>query len=225
MAITATHLTTANGGSATTVYTTASIAPTANNLVVVTILGSSGTPGKFNTVTGAGMTWTKLFDKQAVISTARWINVFYAMSNSPGSGALTLTSSTTQGDAYWSISQFANVDTNGTNGDTAIKQASVNDDNGTISGLTVNLGNLLNANNIAYGVVFWGGGATITKGASFTQLFEGSISVEAESQWALNQSSVPWTWASATNWSQGMAIEISQPRNASFRQEPFRYSF
>jgi len=208
-AITGTNLTQGSGGAGTS-WTTASITPTANNLVLVSIETASGTPGKITSITGCGLTWVEVGNHQSATSTGEWLTVYRGMGASPTTGVLTLNSSATV-TPEWSVDQFANVNQSGTNGSGAIVQIVFNDANGTQTGITATLAALANANNAAFGFVEWGGGTTVTKGGSFTLLAaqQGSQFGYKNSEYAINQTAVNWTWGSGSNWSQAVAIEIA----------------
>lgn len=207
MAITASNLTFGFSSGGTT-STTASIAPLANRLVLVTVYNSaSNTP----TVTGAGGTWVQIL--RVGDGTSHDITVFRDLSATPGSGALTIDfAAQTQAAVMWSVDQFSNVDTSGTHGSGAIVQSTgsfVN--NSTSTGSTVTLAALGSPNNAAYGFVRNNtGSGAIAAGSGFTQLsVQTSTSGGWENaEWALNQTAVSWTWASASLNTTKVAIEI-----------------
>jgi hypothetical protein len=107
------------------IYTTAAIAPASQTLVTVAVLmrRSSGalSPG----ITGGGMTAWELvtsvdFDTQG--APTKRLTIFRAMSNSPGSGPITITFSSSVSNAQWIVSQWNGVETSGSNGSGAIAQ-------------------------------------------------------------------------------------------------------
>jgi len=207
--ITASNLTAGDsGGSAGTSFNTASITPTANNPVFFSILSDySGTPGATSSVSGCNLTWTKVIDKQHPSTTVVWMTMFMGIGSSPSTGVLTITNPS---NAFinWSVDQFSNTDT----ANIVVQSVSATG-SGTQTGITATLSSLSSSNNAAYGFVGWGAGATITKGSNFTLLNAraGSFFGTQNSEWALNQTAVNWTWASASNWSIALAIEISIP--------------
>lgn len=201
------HLTRGNGGTSGTVYNTASISPTAGRPVIATFLGSSGTPGTVNTLTGAGLTWTKIFTKQAVSNGARWVSVFLGL-GTPSSGALQATFNTNQGDAYWTVFEIGG---NSEKSAGVIRQINSSNNTGSHTGLTVNLNAFEKALNLAVGVFFWGQGATITVGSGFTELNQGQNSIQILTEYKVNDNSVDASWSSANNWSMAVAMEVSIP--------------
>jgi hypothetical protein len=207
MAIAASNLT---SGTATSVSSqaTASISPTANQLVVVSVASQAAATANVPTVTGAGGTWVNI-GTQIDASNTRRVTMFRDLSASPGSGALTIDfAAQSQTNVAWSIDTFSGTDSSGADGSGAIVQ---NVGNSTTSGATtsfaITLAALGSSNNAAYGYVRNNAAGSISAGASFTQLAQTTI-VECESEWALNQVSVNWTWASQTVISVGLAIEI-----------------
>lgn len=126
-AITFTHLDTNSSTTDSTTFTTASISPTANKLVLVAVTSgrlSSATPQRPSGVAGAGLTFTLVAasDFQAVTQ-ARTLTVWRAMSSSPSSGALTISFANTHGSCVWSVIQVTGASTAGSNGSGAIVQS------------------------------------------------------------------------------------------------------
>jgi hypothetical protein len=216
MAVTATHLTTAQNGSAATSYTTASISPTANRLVLVAV-GHQVSSGTVNTptISGAGMTWTQVATKISSKGTLRRLTVFRALSASPGSGALTIDlGGQSQIRCGWSIAEFDGIDTGGTNGADAIVQSASNDvtDNASTTSLTVTLSAFSHVDNATYGAIRFGGSSNtdaLTFGSGFTQLgiINGSASYQSQFK-ASNDTTVDWTYNNTAWYNQGIAIEL-----------------
>lgn len=216
--ITATNL--ASGGAGTgNNATTASITPTANSLVIVSVQSflSGGTP-PVPTISGCSMTWVQIATRQSSSSSNWAITLFRGLSASPTTGALTIAFGGTNNQAQWSVDQFSKTSKAGTNGSGAIIQVASNDEAGTSTGIAVTLGALQNPNNAAYGAVVSSSILTITKGASFTELSNRRDNGQIESEWALNQTSVPWTWGSTSTSIVAMAIEIAGESGGGFFQ-------
>jgi WD40 repeat protein len=171
-----TRLTSGNSGVNAKVCTTGSIAPAANALVTVAVLGHNGTAAAPSpTVTGGGMAaWTQVatltFDGMA--TPHKRLTVFRALSSSPGSGPLRITFTTMQANCEWIVSQWKGVETSGTNGGNAIAQsAPARGDN--VTGLVVTLGAFASPGNVAYGVIgVRRSAAGITPGTGFTEIAE-----------------------------------------------------
>lgn len=211
MPVLATHLTTSSSGTDATSYTTASISPTADRLVLVAVYGGNDTAGSPEpTVTGAGMTWVTVLTNPAVTDSGQRITVFRGLSASPGSGALTIDFGVTEIDrCSWSITEFENVDLTGTNGSGAVVQSVANDADATTS-LTVTLAAFGSTDNATYGAISLANNTAITQGTGFTELGEadGPEAGSIESQWRNdNDTSVDWSFASS-NHIVGIAVEI-----------------
>lgn len=214
--ITATHLTTSDGGlSGGTSFNTASITPSANKLVLLAVWQSaaSGTPNT-PTVSGNGLTWVQVATYQLSYNTARRMTIFRAMGASPSAGAVTVDfGGQSQTFFSWSISEFDGVAKTGTNGSDAVVQSSNAEQNGTYSGLTVTLGTFANAANAAWGYILNGGTNAITSGSGFTELSNISTALgRSASEFKLNDTTVDWSWSSQNNNSQAIAVEIQSER-------------
>ena len=212
MAVAATHLLTESSGTGSTSYTTSSISPTANRLVLVAVrannLGSITTP----TLTGASMTWVEVGHVAFATDQANF-TVFRGLSATPGTGALTIDFGlATIQQAHWSIVEFSGVDLSGTNGSGAVVQFATSFIDGTSNtGITVTLGAFASTNNATYGGVGNSGTANITSGTGFSELAEdNNNSRTIQTQWkATNDTSVDWTAASNTDFWGALAIEIA----------------
>src|SRR5438132_12326875 len=116
MAIVNTNLTSGGNGSGfSNSDNTASIAPSANQLVLAWVAHdvTSGTPNT-PTLTGCSLTWVLV---ATAVSGITRISLFRALGAAPTTGAVTIDfGGQTQNEEHWSISQFAGVNTGGTNG-------------------------------------------------------------------------------------------------------------
>lgn len=217
MAVTATALTTSQGTSATS-FNTASISPSSNKLVVLTVgnkfAGVPNTP----TATGNSLTWTQIATRRSSSDTSLRITMFRAMGASPSSGAITIDfAGQTQANCEWSATEFGNVKTSGTNGADAVVQEADNDASGTATGITVTLGAFANANNATHGVVITNTSLGITAGSGFTELGNSASNQTIESEWKnSSDTSVDWSWASSSNAVDAMAIEIALSQSGGF---------
>lgn len=211
--ITATNLTHSASSTAVTSAGTASVAPNANQLVVVTVSSgvTSGTPNT-PTVTGASGTWTQFATQLSNDGLTR-LTLFRDLNASPGSGALTIDFAGQSQTKFvqFSVDQFSSVDTSGTHGSGAIVQTvGANPASAATTGLTINLAALGNASNIAMGAVRNSAAGSLILGSGFTELsYTGDTNgVTVEDEWAVNMTGVNWTWASQTVASTGIALEI-----------------
>ena len=194
--ITQTLLTVDNNTVNQKIYTTASIAPAANALITVAVLGHNSTAAPpAPSVTGGGMTWTVVssvvFD--GVATPHKRLTVYQAQSATPTSGPLTITWTSSVSNCQWIVMQWA--------GATGILQSgSTQGDAAT--GLTVNLAAFGNSNDVAYGVFGLAKAApAVTAGSGFTLNAEqGSLespAADLASESATNLASVAATWGGA----------------------------
>lgn len=199
------------GGGSSTSVATASVSPTANNLVIATvgIYDNAGATQTVTSVTGAGLTFTAIGDLQSGFSGKNHIYFFRALSASPSSGAITAALSGAGQGNFITVSQFSGVDIGGSNGANAIVQI-VLDGGNHDTPETVTLATFSNNNNATYGCLMEGGGNALTKGANFTQLDnQNPPNILILSEWANNpQTSVNWTWVPGTVGVTAGGIEI-----------------
>lgn len=215
MAITATHLVTSGDEVDRTTYTTASISPSSNNLVLALVYGALAGGSAAPTLSGNGLTWVQV-DTQTF--TNRRVTLFRAMGTSPSSGAVTIDfGAATQARCHWSIAEFGNVDTTGTNGSGAIVQSVT--DSGTATSLTVTLAAFSGGNNATYGGVTALDGGDITEGSGFSELGEYRNATEpstTQSEWKnTNDTSVDFSWSGNVE-AAGIAVEIKEFTGGAF---------
>lgn len=214
-AITQTLLTSGNNPVNQRVYTTAGIAPAANALITVAVLGhSSSAAPAVPALTGGGMSaWTVVssitFD--GVATPHKRLTVYRALAAAPGSGPLTITFASSVSNCQWVVMQWSGVDPSGTNGAGAIVQTGSSTGDAA-TGLTVNLSGFGNTSDVAFGVFgIAKNTAAVTPGAGFTELAEQpsvegtQADLEAESQ--TNHPLINATWASANGGALGFEIK------------------
>lgn len=176
--VVATGLTSGTSATDGTSFVTASVTPTADRLVLLTVL--SGRNDSVNaevpsSVTGNGLTWVQVatvaFDTGA--ATRHTITILRAMGAAPSTGAITINFSATHQSCTWSVAEFAGVDTGGTNGSAAVVQAvtaaSAADADGLLS---ITLAAFGSAENGTYGAFGVNNDRTWTPGAGFTELHD-----------------------------------------------------
>jgi hypothetical protein len=190
-----------------TVATTASIAPTANRLVLLDIFINTVVAGDAAdpTVSGGGVTWTRV---TSVNTTAAGCNLsrWRALSASPTSGTVSITHPSGS-FCGWSISEFAGIDTGGTNGANAIVQSATNSNiTGSANTVTATLAAFGSANNgaaSAHGFFNVAPLRTATPDTGWTETAEqgstfdsGSFAASLETQWrATNDTTALATWS------------------------------
>ena len=123
-------------------YTTASVSPAANALILLVVDRDDDTLAQAPTVSGGGMSsWTleetNAYDVAGGVRSE--LRVYRAMSATPGSGAITIDfAADAQSGCSWSVIQVTGVDTGGTNGSAAVVQSIVAA--ATSTGITANMG-------------------------------------------------------------------------------------
>lgn len=200
--------------------TTATVAPSANQLILLTVCTRTEITTDPNqpTVTGCGLTWVAVnsvvYDNSS--SSRRRETLFRAMGASPSSGALTIDfGGQTQVGKSWVLDQVSGVNTGGTNGSSAVVQSAVNSEpTSLVTTLVVTLASFANANNTTYGVFCIGNGTdAIVAGVGFTNIgynkeaSENNLSTFSQYK-PSNDTTVEITFPSSTEIG-GIAIEIA----------------
>ena len=199
------------------VCTTESVAPAANALVTVAVMGHNTTDASPSpTVSGGGMSaWTQVatvaFDEKA--GPHKRLSIFRAMSPSPGSGPVEITFTTSQANCQWVVAQWRGVETSGTNGSDAIAQAgSARGDD--VTGLVVTLGAFADTGNVAYGVFGVHRSTTgVTPGGGFTETSEWTSGEtppsDLQAEFSANDTTINATWAAANAGALGLEIRAA----------------
>lgn len=223
--VTATHLTTDTDPTDGNIFTTASISPSANKEVIVFLAFGQATVGTA-AITGAGMTWVEIANRPASVN-QRKAYAFRALSNSPGSGPLTITISGGGGTpnfCCWSIVEFGNVAVTGVSGADGVVQSAV-DSSDAVSSLTVNLGAFTSLLNATYGGFFHNATDTITPGSGFSllgQAYNPSDGQGIMTEWRSDPDTSVDAAASSSASMIGIAIEL---KFVSPAQGAFLYNF
>jgi len=181
VAITATVLTSGSDETDRTVYTTASVSPGSNKLILAIVNGLrlAVSPNSAPTFAGNGLTWVQVGTvayEHAGGETGRTrMSVFRAMGAAPSSGAITFTFPETQARASWSIIEFDNIDTGGANGADAIVQSIISAEATTTNPIAT-LAAFGSINNATFGTTGWSvGDPTVTPGTGFAELSEDDL--------------------------------------------------
>jgi len=220
MSIAISAVTTKASTGTVTSLATASISPTADSLILATVvsrLGSSVDPTE-PTLSGNGLTWvvvgTSVFDNTS--SSRRRITLFRSLGASPSAGALTADfAGQSQTSSLIVVDEASGVDTSGTNGSGAVVQSAVNQDtSGSASSLTVTLGSFSGAGNATYGTFGYANPTyDATAGSGFTRLgnvVDSVPDIRGTTEYLLgNDTSVDMTWGSGGEVG-GIAIEIKE---------------
>jgi len=175
-AIAGSNLTAGGSGTDGTSYTTASIAPTGNRLVLAAVASARGADPATPTLSGGGMTTWTLVESVGINGFVR-LSVFRSLQASPSSGTLGISfGAETQERCTWAIMEHTNVLTSGANGADAIRQA---DSAAAADALTISvtLAAFGDVNNATYGALMNQdiGVTTIAPGTDFTEINEVGI--------------------------------------------------
>ncbi len=216
MAIAATNLAAAYNGTDATSYTTASVSPSGNALILVSIQTSGSPVSGDPAVTGNGITYTKVNDRTQG-GQHQWL--YRGMAASPSAGAITIDfGAETATSCAHSVNEFTGVDTSGTNGSGAIVQSAVNSAASGTS-LTVTLAAFGDTtNNVAFGQHAHAANEATTLGTGFAQLSETTGNAPNSSfqvEWLTGQdTSVDASWTTSIA-NVGIAAEIKMAAAAS----------
>jgi len=226
MAVSFTNLTKGGNDSAATSFTTASITPASNNLILVEVMSrrDDSTEPTAPSLSGCGLTWEKIeeiyFDTTG--TSRRKLSSFRGLGASPTSGTITINfGSESQTDCGWVVDQASGIDTSGTNGSGAIVQsAKAKDESVTNTTITATLAAFSSTDNATYGVYSESDSShRITPGSGFTELAEANDGTPffggiVQTQWkSTNDTSVDWT-SSGTIQAGVIAIEIKAAATA-----------
>ena len=210
MAVTATALTSSFSISNLSVYTTASITPTADNLVLLAVGHQEASPYETLTPTGNGLTWVEVASVEASGTGTQKLWLYRAMHASPSAGVVTLTFGGTVNSCIWSINEFAGIDTGGADGADAIVQSVADTTSVSQTSFTVNLAGFGDASNATYGAFYRNAIAAISPGAGFTELHDTSDAEgrRMQSEWRNdNDQTVDATNGGSSRWL-GIGAEI-----------------
>ena len=216
MAISGSNLTTAVDDTDGVAFTTASITPTANNLVLAAVasVGPTNTTPAAPTLAGNTLTWVEV--NSIVYQTAggnrRRITVFRAMGALPTTGTVVISfGAVTQRTCAWSIVEFSGTDTSGTNGSGAIVQSALSTADASATTGTATLAAFADAANGTFGAFSHRVAEVTTPGSGFTELAEaigGTEALSIQTEWRVdNDTVVDATWASNAHYGV-VAIEI-----------------
>jgi hypothetical protein len=141
------------------------------------------------------------------------ITIFRAMSPSPGSGPITITSSVTLSNCQWIVSQWSGVETGGSNGSGAIGQTGTNAAD-AVTTLATSLAAFSNPANVAYGAFGINSNVVaINPGTGFTEIDEQpsteSTTADLFAEWAVNRPTINATWATKNGGALGVEIKAA----------------
>lgn len=192
--------------------TTGSFTVTANRLALAALACSDGTdPTEApSSVTQGGLTWVKVANLNNE-GGFRDLSVWRSMGAAPTTTTMTFTFGATKTGCIWAISEFANVDTSGTNGSGSIVQSTTTQTSPDTTALSATLAAFGSANNATYSAIQLNNNPAITPDTSFTELSDGLVATpntRLETQFlATNDTTPNNTWTGSSSASK-VAIEI-----------------
>lgn len=191
---------------------TASITPSANKLILLTITSrADAVQPTISSVSGNGLTWVEINHRDYdAAGSRRTVFLYRAMGSSPTTGSVTITWGGIQTAKAWCIDEITGADTSGTNGSGAIVQ-SVTNEGASVTSLTITLADFSSSSNATYGAFSGAGDDTFTAGSGFSitaQTHPGTNEISVASEFkATNDTSVDITLSPLDDIG-GVAIEI-----------------
>lgn len=219
-AVGSSNLTNSNDTDGNSTATTASVTPTSNALVLISIATRTNITADPNipTVTGNSLTWEVV---QSIVydttgASRKRLTVLRALGASPSTGTISIDfGGQNQTDVVWSVSEFTGVDTSGSNGSGAIVQSNSTFNATLASSYSIALGAFSSTNNATFGAFAGSGTATLpaTAGSGFTILgseatASGGALVVDEYK-STNDTGVDISWSGNTD-NGAVAIEIKE---------------
>lgn len=216
MAITNNPLTSNRDTNDLTSYTTASITPAANRLVIAVLYAQGASVNPVTpTMTGNGLTWVNHMDFlwDTVGATRARTTVFRTMGASPSSGTCSLAYGTAPNSCSWSIFEFDGVDTSGSNGAGAVNAntGTTTADAAAGTGATITLSALASTDNAVVGG--WGHQAneqTNPGTPSWNEIhdvFGATPTNGLMTEWKINDNTCDASWTTSSSYG-GVAFEI-----------------
>ncbi len=180
----------------------ASITPTGNRLVLLAVASriASGTPNQ-PTASGNGLTWVAVASLGVAGSLNTRITVFRAMGASPSTGAVTIDfGGQSQTRIEWSIVEFGNVTTAGSNGSGAVVQSNTADSGTAQTAVSLALAAFLSSTNRPYCAIAHNTAEGTTPRTNWAELHDVSTQQPTmETQWRsdLAEATASGSWATS----------------------------
>jgi hypothetical protein len=217
MTIAATTLTSGSSSSNLSAFTTASVRPSPNRLLLLAVaqkqVGTTATSPA--TVTGNGLTWTAVATVDMWLSVKANLTLYRAMGTAPTTGTITITSTSGTYDACaWSLTEFIGPVASGSGGADAIVQyatASADD----VDTLEIALAAFASTANATYAAFGAGSDLSVvrtnTPADGFTELHDtGAQNTSVGTAWRNNNSlTASTTLNDVASGLAGIAVEIA----------------
>jgi len=212
MAIANTALTLLLEESSGTSFSTSSITPTGDALVLATVTTTHATVASSpSSVTGNGLTWV-LVDSQAYTGDTfeGKVSVYRAMGSSPTSGAVTVNFASSQDGYIVSVTEFTGVDTTGTNGSGAVVQSTTN--TASADNVDIDLATFGSVDNYAYSCCGINVNDPVVVPTGFTtihaDLIESPAEVALHTAYKSNDNLINWATTGDPQDVAGVSVEI-----------------
>lgn len=201
--ITVNHLATAGDSGNLSTYTTTSIAPAANRLVLVFGVTSGTNPAPVGTVSGLGLTWIPYNDNAG--AKTQWVAYAVTGSSAPTPGTLSISHGAAQTGLAYSIVEIGGYDA-------ASPVLQTERARGTGTGATITLPSPISTPTNATVAMFWNSIAeAITPVGSYVELGEATHTApttQIQTQWLLPGTTTPSaTWPTSAMGG-GLAVEV-----------------
>lgn len=182
-AVSCSLLTSGSSGANTDIYATASITPTANQLILLAVdnarnAAAACTTADITGVTGNSLTWVKINEQcfSDAGAPTHMVTLYRTMGASPTTEAVSINyGGNAQNSAAWVVLDCSGTDTTGTNGSGAVVQSDINlTEPGT--SLAMSLAAFGSANNATLAVFSVADNIAVTHEGTFTELSEVQVS-------------------------------------------------
>jgi len=218
MAITITNKASVFSGTNLSSYVTGSWTPTTGRLAVCCVTSQISGTTNVPTVSGNGLTWTKVLDYQDdTVSTTSRITIFVALTAGGSAGAVTADfAGQTQAGGSVIVDEVDGADVSGT-ALAAIIQSKAGSVDASGTSESISLTSAITAGNASYGCFHHQAQETTTQGSGYTQLGVGSHAGPSDGFMSEYESAgaqtVDASWTTSVG-KGGMAIEIKSAGGA-----------
>ncbi len=184
-------------------FTSASVSPGADRLLLLGFVYSQTTVADPTGIAGNGLTWVQVTTRSlSGTGPERRLAIYRAMGSSPSAGTIVATWAANITAAAWALVELTNVNTTGTNGSGAVVQSGSAAAAGTDTTQTVTLSAFEHANNVNVSFAAVTVGTGVTPDADFAELADTASTTPVngiEAEWAVNQTVCTVTHGTARN--------------------------
>jgi cellulase (glycosyl hydrolase family 5) len=152
------------------IYTTASVSPGANKLILLVVVNgrTDGTATAPSAISGNGLTWVQV-GTVATSSVNQQVSLYRALGSVPSAGIVTITFAASQSNCLWSVFEVSGMDTSGTDGSGAIAQTPKTA-SATATTMSITLDSAITSGNASFAAFTLNASTvTVTPGSGYTQ--------------------------------------------------------